>query len=229
MEDTQTAGTGSPGHVPTDVADNEVRFGLMLATLTVSFVISGIAQPWAQAVSIGLTGVLLVIGFRNAGIASARPALIALCIVVLSATLLVALLRDESRWRAVPMLLESAVLAVLVVLAVRAALHRSDVDLQTILAAISAYVLIGFVYAWGYLALDIIDDDQFSIPASESTEYFSFSFVVQTTLGFGNQVPTSSISSRLVVTQAVVGQIFLATLVARLVSMYGTKARRGQS
>jgi hypothetical protein len=48
---------------------------------------------------------------------------------------------------------------------------------------------------------------------------------VQTTVGFGNQLPTQSFSSRIVVTQAVLGQVFLVTLVARLVSLYGDTRR----
>jgi len=138
---------------------------------------------------------------------------------------MIASFRDDSQWRALPMFLQAGVLALLVWMAVRAALKRAVVDMQTILAAICAYVLIGFVYAWWYLGLEVLAGDQFSMPASDSTAYFEFSFVVQTTLGFGNQLPVSAIASRLVVTQAVVGQMFLATLVARLVSLYGTNAR----
>jgi hypothetical protein len=48
---------------------------------------------------------------------------------------------------------------------------------------------------------------------------------LQTTVGFGNQLPTESFSSRIVVTQAVLGQVFLATLVARLVTLYGNARR----
>ena len=107
-----------------------------------------------------------------------------------------------------------------------AALRRAIVDMQTILASICAYVLIGFVYAWGYLGVQVLDGNQFSMPASDTTAFFEFSFVVQTTLGFGNQLPVSAIAARLVVTQAVIGQMFLATLVARLVSLYGTNARQ---
>jgi len=51
-------------------------------------------------------------------------------------------------------------------------------------------------------------------------EYLYFSFVVLTTLGFGNQLPTASFSARFTVIEAMTGQIFLATFVARLVSLY---------
>lgn len=229
MNDVNSDGAAAPGVGIGPEAGEQPprpqRFGLLLAVLTVAFVLSGVGRPWAEAVGVGLTALLVIVGFRNSGYSASRPLLVGLCLVVLTAVLMIATFRDESQWRALPMFLQAGVLGLLVWMAVRAALRRAIVDMQTILAAICAYVLIGFVYAWVYLGLEVIDADQFSMPATDSTAYFEFSFVVQTTLGFGNQLPISPLASRLVVTQAVVGQMFLATLVARLVSLYGTNAR----
>jgi hypothetical protein len=135
------------------------------------------------------------------------------------------MIREESSWRAVPMFIQAGVLAWLVVMLVRAALHSKVVDIQTILAAISAYMVIGLCYSWLYLGMDVVDGSQFSMPSSEPSQFFEFSYIVQTTVGFGNQLPTESFSSRIVVTQAVLGQVFLATLVARLVTLYGNARR----
>lgn len=201
------------------------RFGLLLVILTVAFILSGVDRPWAQVVGVALTALLVIVGFRNSGYSTSRPLLVVLCTVVLCAALMILALRDDSQWRALPMFLQAGVLALLVWMAVRAALRRAIVDMQTILAAICAYVLIGFVYSWVYLGLEVLDPHSFSMSSSDSTAFFEFSFVVQTTLGFGNQLPVSAIAARLVVTQAVIGQMFLATLVARLVSLYGTNAR----
>jgi len=201
------------------------RFGVLLTVLTTAFILSGIDRPWAQVLGVALTALLVIVGFRNSGYSSSRPLLVGLCTVSLCAALMVASFRDSSQWRALPMFLQAGVLALLVWMAVRAALRRAIVDMQTILAAICAYVLIGFVYSWFYLGVEVLDPNSFSMPSSDSTAFFEFSFVVQTTLGFGNQLPVSSIASRVVVTQAVIGQMFLATLVARLVSLYGTNAR----
>ena len=49
---------------------------------------------------------------------------------------------------------------------------------------------------------------------------FYFSLVTQTTLGYGDIVPTSASSRSLVTFQAVVGQVYLAVLVARLVGLH---------
>ena len=201
------------------------RFGVLLTVLTTAFIVSGIDRPWAQVMGVALTALMVIVGFRNAGYSTSRPLLVILLTVVLSATLMSASLRDESQWSAIPMFLQAGVLALLVWMAVGAALRRAVVDMQTILAAISAYVLIGFVYAWGYLGvagarrqpvldagvgLDGVLRVQLRRPDHARASATSF--------------PCRRSQSRLVVTQAVIGQMFLATLVARLVSLYGTNA-----
>ena len=49
---------------------------------------------------------------------------------------------------------------------------------------------------------------------------FYYSFVTMTTLGYGDIVPVSSAARGLATLQAVVGQLYLAVLVARLVGLY---------
>jgi hypothetical protein len=55
---------------------------------------------------------------------------------------------------------------------------------------------------------------------------FYFSFVTQTTLGYGDIIPTHPLSQSLVTTEALVGQIYLVVLVAHLVAMRNEADRR---
>jgi hypothetical protein len=57
----------------------------------------------------------------------------------------------------------------------------------------------------------------------EEGELLYFSFVTMTTLGYGDIVPVSLAARMLSVLQAIVGQLFLVILVARLVSMVGDR------
>jgi Na+/H+-dicarboxylate symporter len=50
-----------------------------------------------------------------------------------------------------------------------------------------------------------------------------FSFVTLTTMGYGDILPATRISRMLAATEAVIGQIYLAVLVARLVSLYAMR------
>ena len=54
----------------------------------------------------------------------------------------------------------------------------------------------------------------------QASDYVYLSFVTLTTVGFGDITPLSNLARSVVVLEALIGQIFLVTLVARLVSLY---------
>jgi hypothetical protein len=53
-----------------------------------------------------------------------------------------------------------------------------------------------------------------------------FSFVTLATLGYGDIVPHTDVARSLAILEGVGGQLFLAVLVARLVSLYTTNQKR---
>jgi hypothetical protein len=99
-------------------------------------------------------------------------------------------------------------------------LAHDRVGSQTILGALAAYFLIGLVFAWIYLSLDGLVAGAILEPPIEGLPSYH-SFVVLTTLGFGDISPVDEFARKVTAIEAMTGQIFLATLVARLVSMYG--------
>ena len=60
------------------------------------------------------------------------------------------------------------------------------------------------------------------------SDFVYLSYVTLTTVGFGDLTPKSDIARTLVITEALVGQIFLVTAVARVVSMFGQQ-RQGKA
>jgi drug/metabolite transporter (DMT)-like permease len=101
-------------------------------------------------------------------------------------------------------------------------LQHPRVTHETILGALCAYVLVGLVFAFVYLALhDLAHTDFFAQPGPHpQSEYLYFSFVVLTTLGFGDLSPSVGLPQALVALEALVGQVFLVTMVARLVTLW---------
>ena len=105
---------------------------------------------------------------------------------------------------------------------VRHALRRGAVDAERILAALDAYLLAGLVFAVAYWTVDHFWPGSFrGIPASlDPPHAIYFSFVTIATLGYGDVVPLSAPARGLAIVEAVSGQMYLAVLVARLVSLY---------
>jgi hypothetical protein len=88
---------------------------------------------------------------------------------------------------------------------------------------VSAYLIIGLMFASCYAAIDHLGVPPFfadNQPATSQTFQY-FSFTTLTTLGYGDFTAVGSGGRAVAVLEALAGQVFLATLVARLVSAYG--------
>jgi hypothetical protein len=196
------------------------RFGRLLAIIVLTFIVSGISQDWAISMSSFLNLVLVVVAFRTTSLTVSVPRVGVLAAIAVTAVVISIVADNGSDFSAVSAFAQCALLTILVVAILRAVLKHEQVTIQTIVGAIAAYALIGMAFSWLYLGMDSVDNTQFSMAPTDSASYPEFSFVVLTTLGFGNQLPTASFSARFTVMEAMTGQIFLATFVARLVSLY---------
>jgi hypothetical protein len=103
------------------------------------------------------------------------------------------------------------------------------INVETILGAIDAYLLLGISFAAVYGALDGIDPHFFTQGAATGVQYLYFSFVVITTLGFGDFTPATDIGRVVVSLEALLGQLFLVTVVAVLVANLGRAARHSMT
>ncbi|WP_448213632.1 potassium channel family protein [Colwellia sp. MEBiC06753] len=102
-------------------------------------------------------------------------------------------------------------------------LFVGKVDGNKILGCICLYMLLGLIFALLYTLFELYLVGAFS-GINDSNKWYLifpdlvyFSFVTLTTLGFGDIAPTLPITRFLVYFQAVVGQFYLAILVASLV------------
>jgi hypothetical protein len=119
-------------------------------------------------------------------------------------------------------------LLVTAVLIVRRVLARPTVTVQSIYGALSAYLIIGLMYAAFFAAFQHLGTEPFFAnhqPANTQTLQY-FSFTTLTTLGYGDFTAAGNGGRALAVIEALTGQVFLATLVARLVSAFRAPAER---
>jgi hypothetical protein len=101
-------------------------------------------------------------------------------------------------------------------------LHHRRVSAETVLGALCAYVLIGLLFAFVFLAVDDFRDAPFFAQPGphDQGEFLYFSYVALTTLGFGDLSPSVGLPQALTVLEALIGSVFLVTLVARLVTLW---------
>jgi voltage-gated potassium channel Kch len=94
------------------------------------------------------------------------------------------------------------------------------------MGGIAAYALIAFVMAAVYRAVELVTASPFLDGVQSSGDYLYFSFVTLTTVGYGDITPATDLAKRLAVLEMFIGQVFLITLVARLVSLWKTPEPR---
>ncbi len=114
------------------------------------------------------------------------------------------------------------ILLLTAVLIVRRVLARPTVTVQSIYGALSAYLIIGLMFAAFYAAIQRLGSGAFFAshqPANTQTFQY-FSFTTLTTLGYGDFTAAGNGGRALAVIEALTGQVFLATLVARLVAAF---------
>lgn len=105
-------------------------------------------------------------------------------------------------------------------------LFTGDIDGNKILGAICLYLLIGLIWAVLYTLIELSFSGSFSNTHHSNVwfvlfpEYIYFSFVTISTLGFGDISPILPIARFLVYLEAIVGQFYLAILVASLVGSH---------
>lgn len=120
------------------------------------------------------------------------------------------------------------------VVALRYSMRATSISSEHLYAALSAYVLVGIFCGVFYLVLERAWPGSLGIAGESVPGDFSpttaiyFSFVTLATLGYGDVVPKSEIARGLAIVEAVAGQLYLAVMVARLVSLYVTSVGKGK-
>jgi hypothetical protein len=108
-------------------------------------------------------------------------------------------------------------------------LHHRRVTTQTVLGALCIYVLIGLVFANADYGVQLVSGHSFfAQPGQHGPGDFAyFSYITMATVGYGDLTPATGLPRTNAVLEALIGQIFLVVLVARLVGMYTPSFRWG--
>lgn len=105
-------------------------------------------------------------------------------------------------------------------------LGNRQVTKETLVAAVNAYLCIGIMYAFAYHFLVQINPAAFSgdmLSGDRFDACIYLSFVTMTTLGYGDITPNTELAAVLTWTQAVVGQLYVALTVARIVGVMASR------
>lgn len=108
-----------------------------------------------------------------------------------------------------------------------------SVNIEVLCASISAYLMLGLIWTLAYWLVDQFTPNAFAFNtatgAKESMQGFNafyFSFITLSTVGYGDITPVSRIARWLAAMEAMTGLLYVAVLIARLVSLYSSPRDR---
>jgi voltage-gated potassium channel len=119
-----------------------------------------------------------------------------------------------------------AFLAFVIVHLLRFVLRARVVNTEVLCASIAAYLTMGLLWAMAYLLTWFANPQSFAfnVPSEHSGmdgfNAFYFSFVTLSTVGYGDITPISKVARMLAIMEAIIGLLYVAVLIARLVSLY---------
>jgi hypothetical protein len=214
-------------------ARTEYRFGLVLILLLATFVflMTGATSPWTRPILAALTGTTLVVSLSAASVSAGLirlAALVTVVGVVVSASIVAV---HGSSADGAGTLLDAALVALAPIAIARSVLRRRVIDAQTVLAALCIYVLLGMLWAFVYDAIGHLGSAPFFAQSvtPTSADYVYFSYITQTTVGYGDFSAAGNPGRACAVLEALLGQVYLVTIVALLVSNLRPRARTTES
>lgn len=185
-------------------------------------------KSWAQFVLIALMGGALVVSLEAARIPIRARRIVVVAVAVILISSAVAILGPADIGEAIPRAL-ALIFVVLTPVAVVVGLShqlREDgvVTLQSMFAGLCIYLLIAIAFSFTFGVLENIGDPFFADGRSGTTSnLLYYSFVTMTTTGYGDFVAGTEGGRALSVTEALVGQIYLVTVVALIVANLGRR------
>jgi Ion channel len=194
----------------------------VLLLIVATFIFASVAgdATWTSSVLLLLETVMLAAALWTSGVAGANSrSVIAL---VVSATIVAAVLPFSDHRRLVGVAgIVSGVLVIATIVAIAiGVIDQREVNAQSVTGAICIYLLFGLMFVFFYSALALIGSGSFFAQGTDGTRALRlyFSYVTLATLGYGDYTPAGDLGHTLAVVEALLGQLYLVTVIALLVS-----------
>lgn len=217
--------------------DHRERFGLLLVAILAAFAIQGVASPekWEEVLIAALLGVTLLLALWTA---DARPRIIRGAAVIVALVILASVVEaangnvDGRAVRIANALLVVLAPPAIIVGVIRSLRARQTVTIEAVFGVLCVYILLGMFFAFLYGAIDNLDGQAFFAAGAKGTvsNCLYYSFTTLTTVGYGDLTSSSNLGHTLSVSEALVGQIYLVTVVSLIVANLGRgRPRTGDS
>jgi hypothetical protein len=202
----------------------------VLGAIFVAFFLAALLpdSPWATSLIVLVLSVTVLIAIWTAGWSmTERIVPFAIAATAIVAAAINFFWRDESLTVALGLVAGLLTITIAFVIAA-GAVAQNEVNSRSVAGAICVYMLFGILFMFLYGALATLGHTPFFAQGTDGTRSirFYFSFVTLATLGYGDYTPAGNLAHALAALEALIGQLYLVTVVAVVVTRLGRPGRR---
>jgi hypothetical protein len=208
------------------------KFGLVLVLIlsTLTFQLAFPERGWARLLVVTLQGVTLIAALVASRIGKLHVRIVALGVATLVIVSL-AILLGSGELSPTPARLLGVLLAAIAPVAIISGVLRhmradGAVTVQTMFGVLCVYLLIGLLFSSGFGLIEALNNTPFFAHNGDSSDFLYFSFATITTVGYGDLTAATDLGRSLAITEALIGQIYLVTVVALIVANIGNARKR---
>jgi Ion channel len=197
-------------------------YGYLLLMIGVSFVFAATAPDtdWATGVLVLLQTATMMVALWTSGIAGADSPIHVALLLVAVALAAADIIHGGSTLNGVLSIISGLLTVATAVVIALSVVAKGEVNRQSITGAICVYILLGMVAMFVYGAVAALGSGAFFAQGTDGTRPIRlyFSYVTLATLGYGDYTPAGNLGHALAVVEALLGQLYLVTVVALLVA-----------
>lgn len=208
-------------------ASHSYAYVLLLILVGFAFAATAPDEPWSRGVLVLIEcGTLLVALWtsRAERVGRWEAALILLTIGIAVTQILV----DSKALTGITGTFSGLLVIAIGVVIVRGVISEGTVSQRSVIGAICVYFLLGMLFLFAYSDVAALGSDPFFAQGTDGTLALRlyFSFVTLSTVGYGDYSAASNLGHMLSVLEALIGQLYLVTVIAVLVSRMHFQPRK---
>jgi Ion channel len=201
----------------------------VLAAIFVAFFLAALLPdtPWALSLIVLILSTTLLVAIWTAGFAMTERAIpFSIATAAGAAAAINFFWQGETLTAALGLAAGLLTVTIAVVIAM-GAVAQNEVNSRSVAGAICVYMLFGLLFMFAYGVLATLGHGPFFAQGTDGTRPIRlyFSYVTLATLGYGDYTPAGNLGHALAVLEALIGQLYLVTVVAVVVTRLGRPGR----
>jgi hypothetical protein len=200
-------------------ASHSYRYVLLAIVVVFAFTATAPDTNWTRSVLVFLQSATLVVALWTSGLTKyARLSLSVVAVAIVLAVLLV--VTPSNNLAGAVGIFELVLTLGIAAIVAFGIIDQGQVNAQSVTGAICVYLLLGLGFTFVYGALAALDSGPFFAQGTDGTLAIRlyFSYVTLTTVGYGDYSAATNAGHMLAIIEALMGQLYLVTVVALLVS-----------